>query len=80
NTNTQMIPRLFSVHVLWFPLTLIALIGLHLLIMVKQKHTQPKYAERVSPGKILGVPALPSQGIMAGILFLVYVAVTTLVA
>ncbi|MBI5813601.1 MAG: cytochrome bc complex cytochrome b subunit, partial [Meiothermus silvanus] len=80
NTNTQMIARLFSVHVLWLPLTLIALIGLHLLIMVKQKHTQPKYAERVSPGKILGVPALPSQGIMAGILFLVYVAVTTLVA
>ncbi|PZA06241.1 MULTISPECIES: cytochrome bc complex cytochrome b subunit [unclassified Meiothermus] len=80
NTNTQMIPRLFSVHVLWLPLTLIALIGLHLLIMVKQKHTQPKYAERVSPGKILGVPALPSQGIMAGILFLVYVAVATLIA
>jgi cytochrome b-561 len=80
NTNTQMIPRLFSVHVLWLPLTLIALIGLHLLIMVKQKHTQPKYAERVSPGKVLGVPALPSQGVMAGILLLVYVAVTTLIA
>jgi cytochrome b-561 len=66
------IPRLYPVHVLLLPLTLIGLIGLHLIVMVKQKHTQPRYAERVAPGRVLGVPAWPHQGLMSGILFLVY--------
>ncbi|MBF6594149.1 MAG: cytochrome bc complex cytochrome b subunit [Thermaceae bacterium] len=74
------IPRLFSLHVLWLPLALMGLIGAHLLIMVKQKHTQPKYAEKVAPGKILGVPLFPQQAVMSGVLFLVYVAVVTLIA
>jgi cytochrome b-561 len=78
--STHSIPRLYSIHVLWLPLTLIALIGLHLLIMVKQKHTQPKYAEKVAPGKILGVPLYPQQSVMMGILFLVYLAVTAFIA
>ena len=74
------IPRLSSLHVLGLPLALMGLIGAHLLLMVKQKHTQPKYAEKVAPGKILGVPALPQQGMMSGVLFLVYVAVVFLIA
>ncbi len=74
------IPRLFSLHVLWLPLTLAAVIGLHLLIMVKQKHTQPKYAERVAPGKILGVPLWPQQALMMTILFFLYVAVLAFIA
>ncbi|WP_018466660.1 cytochrome b [Calidithermus timidus] len=78
--STHSVPRLYSIHVLWLPLTLIALIGLHLLIMVKQKHTQPKYAEKVAPGKILGVPLYPQQSVMMGILFLVYLAVTVFIA
>jgi cytochrome b-561 len=78
--SARSIPRLYSIHVLWLPLTLIALIGLHLLIMVKQKHTQPKYAEKVAPGKILGVPLYPQQSVMMGILFLVYLAVTAFIA
>jgi len=79
-SNTKTIPRLFSIHVLWLPLLLIAMIGAHLLLMVKQKHTQPKYAEKVAPGRILGVPAMPQQAVMMGVLFLVYVAVTTFIA
>ena len=79
-TNTQTIPRLYSIHVLWLPLTLIALIGIHLTIMIKQKHTQPRYAEKVAPGKIVGVPLFPQQAAMMGILFLVYIAVTTFIA
>lgn len=80
NTNTQMIPRVYSIHVLWLPLTLMALVGAHLVIMIKQKHTQPKYAEGVAPGKILGVPLFPQQAAMMGILFLVYLAVATFLA
>ncbi|HGY09848.1 MAG TPA: cytochrome bc complex cytochrome b subunit [Oceanithermus profundus] len=69
------IPRVYSLHVLWFPLLLLALIGAHMLIMLKQKHTQPVYAEKVAPGKILGVPMMPQQGFMMGVLFLLYLAV-----
>jgi cytochrome b-561 len=73
--TAQSVPRLYPIHVLWLPLTLMALIGLHLLIMVKQKHTQPRYAQHVAPGRVLGVPAWPHQGLMSGILFLVYLGI-----
>jgi len=79
-TNTQTIPRLYSIHVLWLPLALMGLIGAHLAIMIKQRHTQPKYAEKVAPGKIVGVPLFPQQAAMMGILFLVYIAVATFIA
>jgi cytochrome b-561 len=78
--SERSIPRLFSLHVLWLPLLLMALIGLHLAIMIKQKHTQPRYAERVAPGKILGVPMYPQQMVMMGILFALYVGVMTMIA
>jgi cytochrome b-561 len=57
-----------------------ALIGLHLAVMIKQKHTQPRYAERVAPGKILGVPMYPQQMVMMGILFALYVGIMTMIA
>ena len=74
------IPRVYSLHVLWFPLLLLALIGAHMLIMIKQKHTQPAYAEKVAPGRILGVPMMPQQGFMMGVLFLLYLAVIFFIA
>ena len=78
--SEKSIPRLFSLHVLWLPLGLMALIGLHLAIMIKQKHTQPRYAERVAPGKILGVPMYPQQMVMMLILFALYVGILTIIA
>ena len=74
------ISRLYSIHVLWLPLVLLATIGLHLVLMLKQKHTQPRYAQKVAPGRILGVPAVPQQGLVSGLLFLIYLAVTTFIA
>ena len=74
------LPRLFVLHVLWLPLLLMALIGLHMLVMIKQKHTQPKYAEEVAPGKILGVPMVPMQISVMGILFLLYLGVLFILA
>ncbi|MFX9758522.1 cytochrome b N-terminal domain-containing protein, partial [Acinetobacter baumannii] len=64
--SEKSIPRLYSLHVLWLPLLLMALIGVHMAIMMKQKHTQPRYAERVAPGRILGVPMYPQQLVMMG--------------
>jgi cytochrome b-561 len=79
-TNTHMIPRLYAIHVLWLPLIMGALIALHLTIMIKQKHTQPKYAEKLAPGRIVGVPLFPQQAAMMGVLFLVFLAVSTFIA
>ncbi|MGQ9735381.1 MAG: cytochrome b [Thermaceae bacterium] len=78
--SEKAIPRLYSLHVLWLPLTLLALIGLHLVVMLKQKHTQPKYAQKVAPGKILGVPMYPQQMVMMVVLFTFYVGIISIIA
>ena len=63
--------RLYTIHVFILPAILTAVMSLHLLIVVKQKHTQPGYArERAEPGKVLGVPLIPYQALLAGQLLL----------
>ena len=66
--------RMYTLHVFVIPLSIIVLIGAHLLIMIKQKHTQPGYARRLAePGKVLGVPLWPYQALLAGqLLFLMF--------
>jgi cytochrome b-561 len=59
------------IHVFVVPALLTTLVGLHLVVIVKQKHTQPGYARKLAePGKVLGVPAWPYQALLAGQLFL----------
>src|SRR5919112_3619004 len=49
--------RLSTIHIFIVPSLLAIGIGAHLLIIVKQKHTQPSYARALAePGKVLGVP------------------------
>ena len=42
------LPRLYTIHVFIVPALLAGVIGLHLLIILKQKHTQPGYAKATS--------------------------------
>jgi cytochrome b-561 len=63
------LPRLNALHILWIPLVIGGLLAAHMVIMVLQKHTQPKYAEKVAPGKILGVPMWPQQLLTMAIVF-----------
>src|SRR5215218_207353 len=64
--------RMFTLHVFVIPLAIIAVIGAHLLIIIKQKHSQPGYARRLAePGKVLGVPLWPYQALLAIQLLLV---------
>lgn len=74
------LPRLYPLHILWFPLILMGLIGLHLLIMVKQKHTQPPSAGRAAPGRILGVPLAPHQLLASAALYFIYLGTVSMVA
>ncbi len=66
------IPRFYAYHVVLAPWLLLGLIGLHLLIVFKQKHSQPPYARTlVGSHKILGVPLWPQQALMMAVLFLI---------
>jgi cytochrome b-561 len=61
------IPRLYTIHVFILPALLIAVMSLHMLLVVKQKHTQPGYARKLAePGRVLGVPMWPYQALLAG--------------
>ncbi|WP_221091257.1 cytochrome b [Deinococcus aquaedulcis] len=55
------IPRIYGYHIMLLPGILLALTGAHMLIMIKQKHTQPQYAKRIAYKKIVGVPLSTQQ-------------------
>lgn len=58
--------RLYTIHVFILPALITVVMSLHLVIIIKQKHTQPGYArKRAEPGKVLGVPLLPYQALLA---------------
>jgi cytochrome b-561 len=74
------IPRLYTIHVFILPALIVLTLSLHLLIIIKQKHTQPGYAKKYSePGKVMGVPLWPYQALLAGqLLFLMFGALCIL--
>jgi cytochrome b-561 len=82
--SAETVPRFFAYHVVLAPLALSALVGLHLLLVLKQKHTEFPGAEtRRDPaaGKwIHGIPLWPEQTALMGVLLLVIVAVTAALA
>lgn len=78
--TSHSLPRLYPIHILWLPLLLIALIGLHLLIMIKQKHTQPPASRWTAPGRILGVPLAPQQLLLSAALYFIYLGSVSMVA
>ena len=71
-------PRMYVAHVLIIPLLLLALIGLHLMLVVSRHHTQFRGPSRQTEQKLIGVPTFPGQAprsvglglVVAGILFL----------
>ena len=70
--GSVIVPRLYSLHILLLPAILVAALGLHLLLMVINKHTQ--YA---APGRtndnVVGVPIMPHFAAKAGgFLFVVF--------
>ena len=55
----DIIPRLYSVHILLIPALLVALVGAHVLILWHQKHTQWAGPGRTNTN-VVGGPTLPS--------------------
>src|SRR4051794_9377791 len=73
----QFIPRLFTIHVLLIPGILLALITAHMIILVRQKHTQFP-----GPGKtednVVGSPLYPGFALKTGGFFMLVFAVLAL--
>jgi len=68
----HIIPRLFTLHILVIPALLLALIGLHLFLMVLNKHTQYPGGGRTDKN-VVGYPAVPAFATkMGGNFFIVF--------
>lgn len=78
------VPRFFFLHVMLVPGLLMALIGVHLTILVKQKHTEPaankKRKEAEGGRKLLGIPVWPEQNYVSLSLFFFLLFVVVLMA
>jgi len=85
--NSHTVPRFFTLHILVIPALLASLIGLHLLIIMKTKHTQApeitdrlkSQAESVKEG-LVGIPLWPEQVVMMATVFFTYATAVTLLA
>ncbi|MPV38580.1 cytochrome bc1 complex cytochrome b subunit [Georgenia subflava] len=70
--GTDIIPRLFTVHILLVPAAIVALVTVHLILMVVHKHTQYPGVGR-SNKVVVGYPAFPVYAVkMAGFFFIVF--------
>jgi len=78
------VPRFFFMHVMLIPGTLIGLISLHMLILIKQKHTEPRTnrerKEAQGGRRLIGIPIWPEQAVISLSYFLFLLFVTVLMA
>jgi ubiquinol-cytochrome c reductase cytochrome b subunit len=73
----DIIPRLFTIHVLLIPGLLLGLIAAHMLLLVYHKHTQWPGPGRTE-GNVVGYPMLPVYAAKAGGFFFIVFGVTAL--
>ncbi len=73
----QIIPRLFTAHILLIPGVLLALIGAHMMLLIYQKHTQWPGAGKTNHN-VVGYPMLPVYAAKAGGYFFIVFGVTAL--
>jgi cytochrome b-561 len=78
------VPRFFFMHVMLIPTVLVSLIGLHMLILVKQKHTEPRSnrgrKEAQGGRRLIGIPIWPEQGVISLSFFLFMLFVVVMMA
>lgn len=85
--NNFLVPRFYGWHIMLFPLLLAGLIGVHLVILFKLKHTQDRgvtehlrqQANETREG-IVGLPLWPEQVLNMAVVFLAYAAGVSLLA
>ena len=70
-----MVSRFFAIHVLWLPIAITALISMHMLLVVRQQHTQPPDPEVDGQRQVIGEPLWPWQAVTSGVLFLLLLGI-----
>ena len=78
------VPRFFFLHVMFIPFLLVSLIGLHMVILVKQKHTEPAVnrtkKESQNGKRLIGIPIWPEQAIISISFYFFLLFVVVLIA
>jgi ubiquinol-cytochrome c reductase cytochrome b subunit len=77
--GTDIVGRLYSLHILLLPAILVAFIALHLLFVVVHKHTQYPAAGHTNQN-VVGYPVLPVYAAKAGGFFFIVFGVLMLIA
>jgi ubiquinol-cytochrome c reductase cytochrome b subunit len=77
--GTDIVGRLFVLHIMLLPALVIALIGVHLVLMVINKHTQFAGPGRTNDN-VVGVPIMPIFAAKAGGFFFIVFGVIVLIA
>lgn len=88
-TNTS-IPRLYFLHVFLVPVLIAAFIGLHMAILLHQKHTEAERdadvetsrgpVDREDDSIVVGLPAFPNQTAVSAVVFFLTVSTISLLA
>jgi len=77
--GTAIVGRLYTLHILLLPAILVAVLGVHLVLIIINKHTQ-----FAGPGKtnenVVGVPILPAFAAKAGGFFFIVAGILALIA
>ncbi|WP_403025286.1 cytochrome bc complex cytochrome b subunit [Salinibacterium sp. GXW1014] len=77
--GVEIVPRLFVLHIMLLPAILIAALGVHLLLMIINKHTQFAGPGRTNDN-VVGVPVMPVFAAKAGGFFFVVFGILVLIA
>ncbi len=77
--GTDIIPRLYVLHIMLLPAITIALIGIHMVLLVVNKHTQFAAPGRTNDN-VVGSPVLPGFAAKAGGFFFLVFGVIVLIA
>lgn len=77
--GTDIIPRLYVLHIMLLPAIMIALIGIHMVLLIVNKHTQFAAPGRTNDN-VVGAPVLPVFAAKAGGFFFIVFGVIVLIA
>ncbi|HEV7957648.1 MAG: ubiquinol-cytochrome c reductase cytochrome b subunit [Microbacteriaceae bacterium] len=75
--GTAVIPRLFTLHILLLPAILVAALGVHMLLLIINKHTQFAGPGRTNEN-VVGIPIMPTFAAKGGGFFFIVFGILTL--
>jgi cytochrome b-561 len=87
--SSATVPRFYFLHVFFIPVAIMALIGVHMAILVRQKHTEgPRsgdvageaVVDRDDDTYVVGLPAFPNQAAVSVVVFFLTLAFVSLLA